>query len=294
MGFLGYHGGLTPHLDDLARQSIVFERAYAQAPLTVVSSATILSGTYPQTNQASELGTPLPGTLPYLPDLLRARGYRTAAFVGSAALDPRDGMAPGFDRGFDVFDAPIQNSFRVGGGCGAKLPGDQVAARAIKWLSGNGGRPFFLWIHLSDADASCRTSHDRSSYDHGVASADAALGKLVAELRMRKLFEDSLMVIVADHGESLGAHGEDSHGIFLYDETIHVPLLVKMPQEQLAGKRVKGRVRLLDIAPTVLETAGVSIPSQMQGQSLVRIAKTNPDADQSAYARSDFSQEAFG
>jgi tetratricopeptide (TPR) repeat protein len=102
------------------------------------------------------------------------------------------------------------------------------------------------------------------------------------------------MVIVADHGESLGAHGEDSHGIFLYDETIHVPLLVKMPQEQLAGKRVKGRVRLLDIAPTVLETAGVSIPSQMQGQSLVRIAKTNPDADQSAYARSDFSQEAFG
>lgn len=294
MGFLGYHGGLTPHLDDLARQSIVFERAYAQAPLTVVSSATILSGTYPQTNQASELGTPLPGTLPYLPDLLRARGYRTAAFVGSAALDPREGMAPGFDRGFDVFDAPIQNSFRVGGGCGAKLPGDQVAARAIKWLSGNGGRPFFLWIHLSDADASCRTSHDRSSYDHGVASADAALGKLVAELRMRKLFEDSLMVIVADHGESLGAHGEDSHGIFLYDETIHVPLLVKMPQEQLAGKRVKGRVRLLDIAPTVLERAGVSIPSQMQGQSLVRIAKTNPDADQSAYARSDFSQEAFG
>ena len=102
------------------------------------------------------------------------------------------------------------------------------------------------------------------------------------------------IVVVADHGDSLGAHGEDTHGIFLYDETIHVPLLVKLPQDAMAGKRVNGRVRLVDIAPTVLETARIAVPSQMQGQSLLRIAKASTDADQPAYARSDFPQQAFG
>src|SRR5712692_11090639 len=95
----------TASLDALAKQSIVFEHAYAQAPLTVVSHATILTGTYPQTHQVSELGSPLATGLPYLPDLLHAHGYRTAAFVGSVLLDPRNGSAPGFDRGFDLYDA---------------------------------------------------------------------------------------------------------------------------------------------------------------------------------------------
>jgi arylsulfatase A-like enzyme len=105
MGFLGSRSGLTPNLDFLAGQSIVFERTYAQAPLTLVSHATILTGTYPQTHQVTEFAAPLGATLPYLPDLLHARGYRTAAFVGSVLLDPRNGWAPGFDRGFDVYDA---------------------------------------------------------------------------------------------------------------------------------------------------------------------------------------------
>src|SRR5207244_5222315 len=93
-------------------------------------------------------------------------------------------------------------------------------------------------------------------------------------------------------GENLGAHGEDTHGVFLYDETIHVPLLIKLPQNQLAEKKVSGKVRLLDVAPTILEVAGVPVPSQMQGQSLLRIAKTN--ADQAVYSRSDFPQRGFG
>ena len=111
MGFLGSKHA-TPNLDALAKQSIVFERAYAQAPLTVVSHATILSGTYPQTHHASELGAPLATAIPYLPDLLHARGYRTAAFVGSILLDPRNGFAPGFDRGFDTYDAGFHQAER--------------------------------------------------------------------------------------------------------------------------------------------------------------------------------------
>jgi arylsulfatase A-like enzyme len=289
MGFLDSHRRLTPHLDALAKQSIVFERAFSQAPLTVVSHATILSGTYPQTHHASELGSPLPTDVPYLPDLLHARGYRTAAFVGSVLLDPRNGFVPGFDRGFDVYDAGFRPISPGENHPSLERPADQVVARATKWLSQNAQRPFFLWLHLCQPTAS-----SSRSYDSAVAATDAAFGKLLAGLHNLGLDAASIIVVVADHGDSLGAHGEDTNGIFLYDETIHVPLLVKLPQDSMAGKRVKSRVRLLDIAPTVLEAAHIPVPSQMQGQSLLRIAKASTDADQPAYARSDFPQQAFG
>jgi len=290
MGFLGSRGGLTPHLDGTAKQSIVFERAYSQAPLTVVSHATILSGTYPQTHQASEFGASLATTLPYLPDLLHARGYRTAAFVGSILLDPRNGFALGFDRGFDVYDAGFRQT--LPGDTSSQLverPSREVVARATKWLTQNARRPFFLWVHLCMPRA-----FPPNSYDSAVAATDVAFGKLMGALQGQGLDTDAMVIVAADHGESLGAHGEDTHGVFLYDETIQVPLLVKLPQNVMAGKRVKGRVRLLDIAPAVLETARIPIPSQMQGQSLLRIAQANADAGQPAYARSDFSQQAFG
>src|SRR5258708_11244155 len=105
MGFLGAKGAITPNLDRLAVESLVFEHAYAQAPGTVVSHATILSGAYPQSTGMSEIGGTLPPSLPYLPDLLKAQGYRTAAFVSSIELDPRNGLAQGFDRGFETYDA---------------------------------------------------------------------------------------------------------------------------------------------------------------------------------------------
>src|SRR5205814_454568 len=104
-------------------------------------------------------------------------------------------------------------------------------------------------------------------------SVDVAVGKLVNALRVQKLFDDAIIVVTADHAESLGAHGEDTHGIFLYDETTRVPLLLKLSGNQLAGKRVPARVRTLDIAPTLLEGVSVPVPSQMQGQSLLRIAR---------------------
>src|SRR5258708_14815405 len=264
----------TPSLDTLAKQSIVFERAYAQAPLTVVSHATILTGTYPQTHRASELGAPLAAEVPYLPEALHARGYRTAAFVGSILLDPRNGFAPGFDRGFDVYERGGRN---------------EAVARATDWLSRNRQAPFFLWVNVSGSPAS-----SAGSYAAAVSSADAALGKLLAGLRAQKLYDEAIIIVASDHGESLGAHGEDTHGIFLYDETIRVPLLLKLPQNQLGGKRVATQVRLLDIAPTALEAAGLPVPSQMQGQSLLRIAKTNSKADLPVYSRSDFPRQAFG
>ena len=290
MGFLGARGTLTPSLDGLAHQGIVFTQAYAQGPLTVVSNATILTGAYPQTHQASEFGVLLAAALPYLPDLLHGAGYRTAAFVGSVLLDPRNGPFQNYDRGFDVYDAgfhqPQRNESRFQS---VERHGDQVIARATKWLAANKQRPFFLWVQLQDPRGAYGTSYDRA-----IAAADAAVGKLLNFLRTNSLYEDALIVAASSQGESLGVHGEDTHGIFLYDETTHVPLVLKLPKDQMAGKQIKNRARLLDIAPTVLAEAGIPVPAQMQGQSLMRIAQAGSQADQPAYARSELPRQGFG
>jgi choline-sulfatase len=288
MGFLGSRGGLTPNLDSVARQGIIFTQAYAQAPLTVESHATILTGVYPQIHHASEFGIPLSTSLPYLPDLLHASGYRTAAFVGSILLDPANGPFQKYDHSFDVYDAAFhqpqrgQSRYQT-----VERHADQVVARATKWLATNTQRPFFLWVYLPDV------STPDTTYDRAVASTDAAVGKLLNFLRVQAHYDDSVVVIAASNGESLGAHGEDTRGIFLYDETIHVPLLVKLTKSHLGGRQVKNRARLLDIAPTILETVGIPVPSQMQGQSLLRIAVESSQSDQPAYARSDLAHQGF-
>jgi arylsulfatase A-like enzyme/Flp pilus assembly protein TadD len=254
----------------------------------VVSHATILSGTYPQTHRVTEFGARLAPALPFAPDLLNARGYHTAAFVGSIALDPKNGLAPGFDRGFDLYDAGFHPPDRgLGKSISVDRPAAQVVARADRWLAHNARQPFFLWVQLNDPAAA-----RPASYNASVAASDAAIGKLVAALRASKVYDDALIVVASDRGESLGAHGEETSGVFLYDETIRVPLLLKFPQNQNAGRRVTTRARLVDVAPTILEIAGVPVPSQMQGQSLLRIAKAN--VDQPVYSISNFPQQAFG
>jgi arylsulfatase A-like enzyme len=300
MGFLGSRAGLTPALDRLAREGLVFESAYAQAPQTVPSHASLLTGTYPQFHRVTGAGIPLATSVPYLPDLLRARGYRTAAFVGSITLDPQSGFAPGFDRGLDVYDAgfrfpqPTQGRYQT-----VERRAGDVVARALRWLQRGPRPPFFLWLQLNDPHAPYEppapiaARHRSSRYDGEVASADAALAKVVAALRQHKLYDDAIILVAADHGESLGAHGEDTHGIFLYDETLRVPLLLKLPKNQMAGKRVAGRVRLVDVAPTVLEAAGLPVPPAMQGQSLLRMAR-GPATDQPASALSDSPRLDFG
>jgi arylsulfatase A-like enzyme/Tfp pilus assembly protein PilF len=296
MGFLGAKSGLTPNLNHLAAESIVFEHAYTQAPGTVVSHATILTGAYPQSTGLSEIGGTLLSSLPFLPDLLKAQGYRTAAFVGSIELDPRGGLAQGFDRGFQTYDA----GFRP------VIPGDphppvtersasEVVAHAVTWLGHNAllqnaQGPFFLWVHIDNP------SIGLASYNTAITAADSAIGKLVAALKQQKIEANTAVIVAADHGQSLGSHGEDTHGIFLYDETIHVPLLIKLPEAQPSAKKVATKVRLVDIAPTLLEIAGIPVPSQMQGQSLLRIAKSGGGSggDQPVYSRSDLSQRGFG
>jgi arylsulfatase A-like enzyme len=313
MGFLGATGALTPNLDRLAGESIVFEHAYSQAPSSVVSHATILSGAYPQSTGMNEIGGTLSPSLSYLPELLRTQAYRTAAFVSSIDLDPWSGLAQGFDRGFQTYDA----GFRPAIPGDARPPvterrGDQVVARAVAWLDhhaqvqgqeqgqgrGQEQRQFFLWVHIADARP------PSTSYNSAITASDTAIGRLIGALKRLKIYGSTAVIVVADYGESLGAHGEDTHGIFLYDETIHVPLLIKLPEGQLATKpaatRVAAKVRLVDIAPTLLEIAAIPIPSQMLGQSLLRIAKSESGggsgsgSNQPVYSRADLPLRGFG
>ncbi len=307
MGFLGCKKGLTPNLDVLARQGVVFEKAYSQAPLTPVSHATIFTGTYPQFHTVTDFGHPLPALLPFVPEILQKTGYRTAAFIGSLILDPKANMAPGFDRGFDFFDAgfhpkrgPTEDRYHS-----VERRAGDVVGHAIGWMNKNRQSPFFIWIHLYDPHAPYDppAPFDKrfaDDYDGEIAYADSALGKLFSYLRQRGLYDRALIAMMSDHGESLGAHGESMHGIFLYDETIRVPLVFKLPGDLLAGRRVGSRVRLVDVAPTLLSMLSLPLPPTFQGESLVPLMKPSmksgqkPTADLPAYAETDYPHRAFG
>lgn len=306
MGFLGSERGLTPHLDQLAKESVVFSRAYAQVPLTTASHSTILTGTYPQFNHVVDFGIPLSARLPYIPNILHHHGYHTAAFVASLVLDPLDGTAPGFDRGFDVYDAGFH--LRPRGADRYKTVerrGGEVVERAITALRKRPPGPFFLWVHLYDAHdpydppEPYKTKYAAQPYDGEIAYVDECVGKLFAALRSQGLYDGALIAVMADHGESLGAHGENTHGVFLYDETIHVPLLIKLPGNRAAGKRIETRVGLVDVAPTILRGVGLAVPAEMQGESLLAMiapssAAHPADQDRPAYAETEYPHRAFG
>ena len=301
MGFLGSKRGLTPRLDALAREAIVFERAYAQAPITTVSHATILTGTYPRFHRVNDFGVPLPASVPYLPELLRARGYATAAFVGSLILDPRGALAPGFDRGFETYDA----GFRIRRGREDRYQtierrAEAVVGRARQWLEAQRVGPFLLWVHLYDAHdpyeapAPFGRRYAAAPYDGEIAYVDAQVGQLVDALRARGLYDETVLAVFSDHGEALGEHGETTHGVFLYDATIQVPLLLKLPRARLAGRRAKVRAGLVDLAPTVLHAVGAPVPAAMQGESLLPWIEVPNPPERPAYAETDYPRRAFG
>ncbi len=310
MGFLGSPRGLTPNLDALAKQSVVFTRAYAQAPLTPPSHATILTGTYPQFHQVNAMQTPLAADLPYAPEILRAHGYNTAAIIASIVLEAKAPYAPGFDRGFQTFDADFRNGYPGEDRYHTTVRrGDVVVAHALAWLDKHPKGPFFLWVHLYDAHdpydppEPYKTRYASAPYDGGIAYEDAAVGKLLRQLKLRGLYDGAVLAVMADHGESLGAHGEDAHGIFLYDETIHVPLLIKLPHASAGGKRIENRVELVDVLPTLLQEAQIEIPKEVQGESMLALMKAgavegNPAVaawrDRTAYAQSEYPRDEYG
>src|SRR5271157_3597386 len=309
MDFLGSKRGLTPNLDVLVRDSAVFTRAYSQAPLTPTSHSTILTGTYPQYHQVLIFPIPLADDMPYLPAILKDRGYSTAAFVGSIAVDYKWGT-PGFERGFDTYDAgfswdaytPATRYQTV------ERRGSEVVAHVLDWLSKHPQGPFFIWVHLFDPHdpydppEPYKTRYSKTPYDGEIAYVDSVMGKFFRQLKTSGFYDDTVVALTADHGESLGAHGEDTHGIFVYDETIHVPLVIKLAHGAAAGKRIEDRVELADIVPTVLGSAGIPVPAKVQGQSLLGFLELGTPAgdaaakvwqDRGAYSQADYGHIAF-
>lgn len=307
MGFLGSKAGLTPNLDRIALESVVFTHAYAQVPLTTPSHATMLTGTYPQFSGLRDLGDPLGKDIPFLPDILHHRGYATAAFVGSQVLDPKSVAIPGFDRGFDTYDADF-HSRRAGESRyeSEERRAEVVVARAEDWLAHHKGRPFFIWLHFYDPHepydppTPFKEKYAATPYNGEIAYVDSAFGKLLAFLHSQSLYNASLIAVAADHGEAFGEHGEEGHGFFLYDETIHVPLMIKLPGQRMAGTRSAGSVGLVDLAPTILNEAKIEAPPAMQGIPLTRqmdadrsrTAASSPDRQQ--YSETDYPVRAFG
>jgi len=311
MGFMGSTRGLTPNLDKLARDSAVFTRAYSQAPYTPSSHATILSGTYAQYHQVFAFTMPLAKTVPYLPEILGGNGYHTGAFVGSMALDPKLSV-PGYERGFDTYysdfhpgpDEDGEKRYNT-----IEYRAGEVVKHAMGWLGKRPPGPFFVWIHMFDPHdpydppEPYKTRYAKALYDGEIAYMDSALGDLFRQLKAAGLYDRTLIAVTADHGESLGAHGEDQHAIFLYDETIHVPLVIKLPHGQAAGKRIENTVELADIMPTMLGALGIPVPDKVQGQSLLGFLQ--PDTpkgeaaasawqDRPAYSEADYGHLAFG
>jgi choline-sulfatase len=302
MGFLGSHLGLTPNLDAVAHDSLIFSSAYAHVPLTTPSHATALTGTYPQFNHLGDLGNALAKDTPYLPALLHLRGYATAAFVGSQVLDPDSAAAPGFDRGFDTYDAGFHSRAEDEDRYSSEeRRAGTVVDHALLWLRQQQHRPFFLWVHLYDPHdpydppEPFKAKYASAPYDGEIAYMDACLGKFFGALKSAGLYNSSVIAIVADHGEAFGEHGEQSHGFFLYDETLHVPLLLKTPGNHRGGAPVSRRVGLVDVAPTLLHVAGFQVPPAMQGVSLLGQERSQaPAGDLPIYSETNYPQRAFG
>jgi arylsulfatase A-like enzyme/Flp pilus assembly protein TadD len=270
----GYDKLETPALDALAHEGIRFNQAFTPSPITNTSHASILTGLLPASHGVTDFAVPLSMAHPTVAELLKAHGYRTGAFIGAVILDSKT-LAPGFDRGFDFYDNfPGHSSTKSRWGR-LERRGMDVAEHAENWLTKHPAGPHFVWVHLFDPHDPYEPPLPYSQiykdrlYDGEIAYADSALANFIIYLRKHGWYENSLIVVVGDHGEGLGEHHEDTHGIFLYDSTTHVPLILKLPGGN-AGKSkvVEAQVRTTDILPTVLELTRVTAPAKLDGESL--------------------------
>jgi arylsulfatase A-like enzyme/Flp pilus assembly protein TadD len=252
VGAWGYRAGETPNLDRLAAEGVRFGEAETPVPLTLPSHATILSGLLPPEHGLRNNGV---GRFPAAPATLAtdlaAAGYRTGAFIAAFVLDHRYGL----NRGFATYDDDIPRD--TAAGLDARRPGRVVVDRALAWLDEDATKPFFAWVHLYDAHAPYAppepfaTRFATRPYDGGIAEVDTQLGRLLADLDRRGLAARTVVAVVGDHGEELGEHGELTHGLLLYEPSLHVPLIVRAPGVLPAGWTVRTPVSLVDLGPTL-------------------------------------------
>jgi arylsulfatase A-like enzyme/Flp pilus assembly protein TadD len=269
LGCYGSSAGLTPHLDRLASEGIVFDNVLAHVPLTLPSHSSIFTAKFPTHHGVHDNGTfRLSETNETLAARLHSVGYETAAFVGAFVLDARFGL----DRGFDLYDDYYGEKRSFESFTELERPAEKVIAPAESWLDDDRKSPWFVWIHLYDPHAPYdapepfRSRHPDDPYGAEVAHVDDVLGRFLDRLKARGLLDHTLVTVLGDHGESLGEHGERTHGTFAYDSTLSVPWIVWA--RGIEARRFPKRVRLVDAMPTLVDLLGVEPPSGIDGTSL--------------------------
>jgi len=296
----GYGEGHTPNLTRLANRGVVFERGRSHAPITLPSHASILTGLYPPQHGARTNGnTQLSREHTTLAERLKAVGYRTGAFVSAFVLDSRFGL----DQGFDHYDDDLEDGRTKWSSFGVKdRRAGTTVDRAIAWLDepqAENEDPTFVWLHLYDPhydyDPPAPFNSLAEPYDGEIAYADAQLARLLGHLELQGRLDDSLVIVTSDHGESFGEHGEQTHSLFVYEATQHVPMIVQFPNRAHAGKRSPATARHIDIVPTVLSVLGVDTSEPLVGRSLLSAVEAEEPAWMTeSYAEAILPQDQFG
>lgn len=292
----------TPVFDRLAGDGVLFEQAMTSAPLTLPAHATMFTGHFPpQHGVRDNGGFFLDPSATTLAERLKARGYQTGAFVGAFVLDSKWGLDQGFDHYADDFDLSKVKALSLGN---VQRPANEVVDLALPWLQSVASQRFFAWLHFYDAHAPYEPPEPFASqfrgqpYNGEVAYVDAQLGRVVAFLEERGLLDKTVVVVVGDHGESLGEHEEGTHGFFVYETSTHVPFLIRAPFDRTRGRRVTSLVRTADLAPTVLDLLGAEPAAgeaAAPGKSLVPVM-TGASADLAAegYAEAMYPLHHYG
>lgn len=306
LGCYGARGVRTPAMDALAAQGTRFEMSLAQVPITLPSHTVILTGTYPMYNGERDFTSPtLPANVGVLAEAFQRHGYDTAAFVSAFVLDSTWGLNRGFQTYDDHFD-PEQ--FQMRNPSNIERRADKTVERLPAWLQtrgqrGTATRPFFVWVHLYDPHSPYnppepfRSQYAGHLYDGEVAFTDSQLARLFAALRSAGLYDRTLIVLTADHGESLGEHGEDEHSYFIYNATLRVPLIFKLPRGMGQARVVRRVVGTVDVAPTILGLLHMRDPldRQFQGTSLASdILGKGPASPRPIYSETYYPRDSFG
>ncbi len=281
----GYAHVKTPAIAALAADGVLFERAYSHSPQTLPAHVALLSGKLPSENgvRVDEGAAIKPGER-LLPQMLRDRGYATAGVVSSALL----GKGTGIGQGFEFFESPSLAGSR---------DGDESETIAERWLASHSTRAF-MFLHLDEPHAPYEPP-DRfaefAAYDGEIAYADEIVGRLVKYLKSHQLYDRSTIVLLSDHGEGLGEHGEDEHGLFVNQEAVHVPLIIKQESNTSPGRRVRDVVQHIDLVPTILDLVKAPLPWGLRGRSLKPLLEgTGRPEPVSVYSESLYGRTHFG
>lgn len=289
----------TPHIDALTQGGTLLSQVSALVPLTLPSHVSLLTSTYPFANGLEDNGEHLQSDAVTLTTILKSRGYRTAAFVGGFVLDRRFGL----NQGFDDYDSPFDLRQHSGTDPGdIKRLGQDVAHAATSWLEQNSSGPFFLFLHLYDLHTpytlppSVRARYPGPGYQAELEYVDDVLGNFWEFLQQRGIFEKTLILFTSDHGEGLGDHEENTHGYFIYQSTLHVPLIIHWPAATGPyPARIAEPTTLLDVAPTILQFLGIPRPPQFQGRSLLSLlTKGSNSGTEEVYSESLYGHKHFG